>query len=117
MSETIYKQVRAEKAGGDVIDYVIDYTKDLQAVAPDDQIDSSSWAKVGNIVIVDGTGFDTLRTWVFCSGGGRVGEISRLTNTILTVGGRTFVRVIIVKIVTALAQIPEEELVTYDVVV
>jgi hypothetical protein len=107
MSET-YKQVRAEKAPGDVADYVIDYTKDLQQIAPNDTIQSSTWTSTGNIVIDDATGFDTLRAWVWVSGGGRIGEISRLTNTVVTVGGRTFVRVIIIKMVTALAQIPEE---------
>lgn len=116
MSDTCV-QVQAEKTPGDVCDFVIDYTTDLEAVAPNDTLATSSWVKVGNIVIDDDTGRDDTRAWVWVSGGGRVGEISRLVNTVTTVGGRQFVRTLIVKMVTALAKRPEDPIVEIEEVV
>ena len=113
MSDTCV-QVQAEKTPGDVCDFVIDYTTDLQAVAPNDTIITSSWTKSGNIVIDDDTGRDDTRAWVWVSGGGRVGEISRLVNTVTTAGGRQFIRTLIVKMVTALAKLPEDPIVEIE---
>jgi len=105
-----YTYIKAEKALTEDIDYFIDYTKTFALVDPVDSIaeDGSSWALTG-----DGTqGLDDFneaitRCWV--SGGGRIGNVLRLTNTVLTVGGRTHVRLIVIKIVNRLAQLPVEE--------
>ena len=113
MSEVL--QEYAEKAGAEVIDYVIDYTDDLAESDPVDDISTSSWVVVGNLVITDGTVYTTKKSTVWVSGGGRVGEVSRLTNTVTTVGGRTFIRTLLVKMVTKLARSEVQDLVTYEV--
>ena len=107
-------QEYAEKAGLEVIDFTIDYTDDLAESDPADEIISSAWVKVGSIVIADGSQFTIATAIVWVSGGGRVGEVSRLTNTVVTTGGRTFIRTLLVKMVTKLARTEPEELVVYE---
>ena len=54
-----------------------------------------------------GVSGDITTAWITPSGTARIGNVLRLTNTVVTAGGRTHVRLIILKIVNRLALIPE----------
>jgi hypothetical protein len=102
----------AEKLNAEIIDFTIDYTEDLAESSPGDTIVTSAWVVVGDLVIDDGSGYTDNTATVWVSGGGRNGNISRLTNTITTAGGRQIVRQLIVKMVNKLAYYEEEDPVT-----
>ena len=100
-----YTYIRAEKALTEDLDYFIDYTKTFALVTPADTISTSAWALTGAGTLgLDDFDGNITRAWV--SGGTRIGNVLRLTNTVVTVGGRTHVRLIVIKIVNRLAQIP-----------
>ena len=101
----------AEKARLDLIDFSIDYTDEMAQSDPTDIITASVWTKEGNIVIEDGTLFTGTTSTVWVSGGGQVGEISRLHNVVTTNGGREFHYTLIVKMVTKQPQPPSEDVV------
>ena len=105
-----YTYIKAEKALTEDIDYFIDYTKTFALVTPADTISTSAWALEGGTLGADDFSGNITRAWV--SGGTRIGNILRLTNTVVTVGGRTHVRLIVIKIVNRLAQIPVVEAAT-----
>lgn len=100
-----YTFIRAEKALGEDLDFFIDYTKTFALVTPADTISTSAWTLTGagTLGASDYTGAIT-RAWV--SGGTKIGNVLRLINTVVTTGGRTHVRVIPIKIVNRLADIP-----------
>jgi len=102
-------QMYAEKARLSVVDFTIDYTPDIDEVDPTDQLATSVWTVAGDLVIDDGTQFATKTATVWVSGGGNVGEVSRLTNIVTTVGGRTFHYVLLVKIVTFIPKDPADD--------
>jgi hypothetical protein len=112
---SVLLQEYAQKAGSELLDFIIDYTDDLSETYPVDDIITSSWTVVGSdLVIVDDTIFtwDTATVWV--SGGGRVGDVHRLTNTVTTMAGRTFVRTLLVKMVLKYTKTEDEDLVTLE---
>lgn len=102
-----YTYIRAEKGLTEDVDYFIDYTKTFALVDPADSIFTSAWALTGGgtLGVNDYSGNITR---AFVSGGDRIGNVLRLTNTVVTAGGRTHVRLIVIKIVNRLAEIPEE---------
>ncbi len=100
-----YQFIRAEKALGETVDYSIDYAKVLALVSPTDTILTSNWTITSNAVLGAMSINGTIAT-VWVSGGTKIGSIVRLTNTIVSAGGRTHVRVIILKIINRLAVIP-----------
>jgi len=111
-----FTYIRAEKALGEDLDYFITYAKTFALVSPADSISTpgdSTWALVGSGTLgATGVTGDITHAWV--SGGGRIGNILRLTNTVVTAGGRTHVRLIVIKIVNRLAVVPADDLVTIE---
>ena len=106
-----YTYIRAEKALTEDVDFFIDYTKTFDLVDPVDSISTSAWALTGAGTLgLDDFNGNITRAWV--SGGTRIGNLLRLTNTVITAGGRTHVRLIVIKIVNRLAVIPIEDLVS-----
>jgi hypothetical protein len=108
----------AVKMDQEIIDYSIDYSDDLEEIEPADTITGSTWtvSPAIGLTITDGTQFTDTTTSVWVSGGGRNGSIYRLKNTATTAGGRSFVRVLVVKMANKLAYIEEEDAVTIPVV-
>ena len=105
MTTTEYKQIRAEKALGEDIDFFISYDKIFALVDPVDTIlvaQDSTWTLTGGGTL-GSTGITGNVTWAWISGGDKIGNTLRLTNTVVTIGGRTHVRLIIIKIVNRLA--------------
>lgn len=107
-----YKFIRAEKALGEDLDYFITYAKTFALVDPIDSISDpgdSTWTLVGNGTL-GAVGVTGDITWAWVSdNGGKIGDVLRLTNTAVTAGGRTHVRLIVIKIVNRLAVVPVED--------
>lgn len=101
-------QVKAEIMIGEELDYSFDYTKTLALVSPADTIASSTWVKVGNITL-GSESFTTQITTQWVAGAVKIGEVIRITNTAVTAGGRTHVRLLILKVVNRYAQAPDTE--------
>jgi hypothetical protein len=105
-----YRHARAEKGLTEVLDYSFRYTNTFALVTPADTItaeEDSTWVLSGEGVLGATTlAGDITTAWI--SGGGKIGNTLRLTNTVVTAGGRTHVRVLIIKIVNRLDLIPEE---------
>ena len=99
-------QAPAEKALTEDCRFWIDYADDLAEVSPTDVIQSSVWAIDGTLVESD-SGFTDPLTWIRVSGGTKIGTIHRLTNTVVTAGGDTFVRTLTVKIVNIHVKRPD----------
>jgi len=104
-SDANYDYIRAEKGLAEVVDYSIDYAKTFALVTPADTISSSSWAISANGTLGAISTSGSIAT-AFISGGTKIGELIRLTNTMITAGGRTHVRLILIKVVNRLAEIP-----------
>jgi hypothetical protein len=104
----------AVKMDLEVIDYSIDYCDDLAEIEPADTLVGSTWSvsPAGGLTITDGTQFTDTTTSVWVSGGGRNGMIYRLKNTATSAGGRSFVRVLVVRMANKLAYIEAEDPVT-----
>jgi len=100
-----YTHLRGEKALTEVLDYSITYAKTFALVSPTDTINTSTWSISSNATIDSDSDDGTIAT-VWVSGGTKIGNLIRLVNTIVTVGGRTHVRVLILKVVNRLAEIP-----------
>jgi len=101
-----YTHIKAEKGLDEEVDFSISYTKLFALVDPVDVISTSTWSIIGAggvLGAMTATG-DVATAWV--SGGGRIGNVLRLTNTIVTAGGRTHTRLIIIKVVNRLALVP-----------
>ena len=79
-----------------VHDYVIDWSQVMGMHSPSDTILNSSWT-VDNGGVIDASSNTTTETTVWLSGG-TLNEIVRLSNIIVTNGGRTYVRSIEVSI-------------------
>ena len=104
-----YRHARAEKGLTEELDYSFDYTKTLALVDPVDTISTSSWAIIGTGAVLGSETVDGDITTAWISGGDKVGNTLRLTNTVVTAGGRTHVRLLIIKIINRLALIPEDD--------
>jgi len=104
-SDPNYSHIRAEKGLAEDVDYSIDYAKTFDLVSPADTISSSSWAVSSNGTLGAISTSGTIAS-AFVSGGTKIGEVIRLTNTMITAGARTHVRVILIKIVNRLAEVP-----------
>ena len=109
--DSTYKQIRGEIAVGEDLDYSITYAKTFAKVSPTDSVaaaEDSTWTVSGNVTqgtdTITGGGIATL--WITPDGTARVGNIIRMTNTVLTAGGRKHVRLIILKVVNRLAAVP-----------
>jgi hypothetical protein len=82
----------AVKDPDSVLDYKINWTIVMENNNPVDTISTSTWDQDGGVTLDSDSYTDTHATvWV---SGGTLGEYVNLTNTILTVGGRTLVRTI-----------------------
>ena len=79
-----------------VHDYIIDWSDVMNLHSPVDSISSSSWVTDQGTVI-DSDSNTSLQTTVWLSGG-TLNEVAKLVNTIITTGGRTYVRTINVSI-------------------
>lgn len=105
--DTDYVYLRAEKGPAEILDYFIDYTKTFALVDPADSIATTSWALTGGGTLgTDDYSGNITRAFVEPHVDDKIGMVLRLTNTITTAGGRTHVRLIIIKIVNKLAAIP-----------
>ena len=91
MSQTFRKDSDA------VLDYTIDWTDYLTATSPIDSISTSTWTEPTGIT-VNSSDNSALKTTVWLSGGS-VGSKYRLTNRIVTTGGRTDDRTITIVVV------------------
>jgi len=80
-----------------VIDFQINWAATMAESSPADSISTSSWT-ADHGVVVDSNSKTTSTTKVWVSGG-RVGKYSNLVNTIVTAGGRTLERTIVLDIV------------------
>jgi len=79
----------------DVWDYAIDYSALLDLSSPADQISTSAWSVLPTGLTIDSdsiTAPDTAVVWV--SAGGNLETVHKLTNHIVTVGGREIDRTI-----------------------
>jgi len=79
----------------DVWDYAIDYSALLDLSSPADQINTSAWSVTPSGLTIDSDSIvlpDTAVVWV--SGGGNLETIHKLTNHIVTIGGREIDRTI-----------------------
>ncbi len=105
-----YRYMKGEKALTEDLDFFITYAKVFAKVTPTDSIAApanSTWTIEGNATLGT-TGVTDDITWAWVSdSGGKIGDVIRLTNTVVTAGGRTHVRLIVIKIVNQLAMIPE----------
>lgn len=82
-----------DKAPGDVLDYGFDYADELEA---GETIVSSTWSADAGITLgAEGTEDGVATQWV---SGGTAGTTYTLANTIVTSGGRTFVRTLKVRV-------------------
>lgn len=92
-----------EKREGSEFDITLDWSKLLG----DDQINESTWELDAGIE--EGTGGDsfTLQTTVIWLKGGVAGNEYEATNTIVTAGGRTFVRAARIKVVGLVPETPD----------
>lgn len=79
-----------------VHDYIIDWSDVMALHSPVDTIASSSWV-IDNGGVIDSDAFTTVDTTAWVSGG-TLKEIVKLVNTIVTTGGRTYVRTIHISI-------------------
>lgn len=102
----------AQKALTESCRFFIDYTDDLAEVSPADVLLSSVWAINGTVVEED-SGFTDQMSWIRISGGTRIGNLHRLTNTVVTAGGDTFVRTLTIKIVNIQVKRPNVETVEF----
>jgi len=99
-------QFFTEKGPEESLDYTIDYTELLALVTPADTIITSDWTAEGEGTI-DRADFTTEMTTIWLTGGGRIGDVTRLYNVTTTAGGRTHRRLIKIKMVNRLAEPPE----------
>lgn len=79
-----------------VHDYIIDWSDVMNMHTPVDTINSSSWV-VDNGGVVDSESFTSTHTTAWVSGG-TLKEIVKLVNTVITTGGRTYIRTIYISI-------------------
>lgn len=101
--------VPAVKALGENKTFRIDYTDDLAQVDPADTITGSTWAIDDAGMTETASSFTDKVTSIRVSGGTRIGNLFRLTNTVTTVGGDTLVRLLTVKIANLHVKRPDEE--------
>jgi len=111
------KQNYAEIGIGENQDYFIDYEEDtLDLVTPSDQLNTSSWTVSGPGTLgVESNDTTRAWTWVTPSGAAKIGNVIRLINTVVTTGGRTHIRHILLKVTNRLAEVPVVEDATFDV--
>lgn len=99
----------AEKALGESKTFRIDYEDDLAEVDPADTITGSTWA-IDDVNLSEiASSFSDKISAIRVSGGGKIGNLYRLTNTVTTASGDTYVRLLTVKIVNIHVRRPEEE--------
>jgi len=88
----------ATKDPSEILDYTIDYASIFEATEPTDDIQTSVWATSNcagetlTIIEDDFTAPNLTTVWV--SGGGKLGTVHKLVNTVATWGGRTYERTI-----------------------
>jgi hypothetical protein len=90
---------QAYKDPDEILDYVMDYSREFAKSEPVDQIATSVWSVSPDTLDIDSEeviGTDKARVWV--SGGGKLHTSHRLTNRVTTIGGRTYDRTIKVTI-------------------
>lgn len=86
----------AFKAPQELIDFSIDWAAELTAESPADSISTSSWrADFGLVIDSSSNTSTTAEAWV---SGGTIHKMGRVTNTIVTSGGRTYERSVYLKI-------------------
>jgi hypothetical protein len=86
----------------ETLDFVIDWSAEMAASTPADQLSTSTWA-LTDVAADDLTlGADSIvgtdHTKIRVSDGGRIGTTHYLTNTVVTIGGTTHIRTIKVKV-------------------
>lgn len=81
-----------QKAPGETLDYVVDWTTWLGA----DTISSSAW--VVPSALITGTASNSTTTATQFIGGGQAEQDYTVTNTIVTAGGRTAVRAFTIQV-------------------
>jgi hypothetical protein len=91
---------KTTKDAGELIDYVIDWSAELQATEPMDAILASEWRVEGRdaslAIVLDYA--ESARTYVYVAGGTKTNRY-RLINRVSTVAGRTFERSILVEMI------------------
>jgi hypothetical protein len=102
----------AQKALTESCRFFIDYTDDLAEVSPADILQASTWTINGTVVEED-SGYTDQMAWIRVSGGTKIGNLHRLTNTVVTAGGDTFVRTLTIKIVNIQVKRPDVESVEF----
>lgn len=107
--ENTYRHARAEKSLDEELDYSFDYAKTFALVNPVDTIATSNWVITGPGGVLGTTTISGNIATAWISGGLKIGNTLRLTNTVVTAGGRTHVRLLIIKIVNRFALIPEDD--------
>ena len=76
---------------------ILDYTVDWELWLGSDTISTSSWSADSGITVVTSTNSTTSATvWL---SGGTAGEVYNITNRIVTAGGRTDDRTVVVRVV------------------
>ena len=85
-----------QKDPDETLDYTLDWSKYLQNLS-NDTISSSTWTEDSGGISIDSDTNSTTKTTVFLSGGSD-GEKYTLENLIVTSGGRTVKRAIVVEI-------------------
>lgn len=86
------------KAPDEVLDYAIDWSRQLEADGGD-TISTSTWAVTGGSVVIDSQSNTTARSVVWLSGG-TAGQTAHAKATVTTAGGRTHQRTIAIEIST-----------------
>ena len=114
-SKKLPKQDYIEIALSETLDYIFDFTKTLDLVSPSDTVTGSSWVVTGNGTL-SSPGFNTTRTWTWLvpSGAARIGNVIRIKNTVTTAGGRTHVRILILKVTNRQALAPDLDVITLE---
>lgn len=79
-----------DKDPADVIDYSLDWTDELALVSPADTISTSTWTVTTGLTL--SSPLVTGAVTIIVVAGGVAGTEYRLTNTIVTTGGRTVQR-------------------------
>ena len=90
----------ATKDPQEVLDYTIDYTTILQSSTPDDAISISSWFIYNDdgSMTLSNASHDGLIAKIWTAGGGKLGNLVKLTNHITTTSGREYERTIKIRV-------------------
>lgn len=97
---------------GEIVPFQIDYTLDFAEVVPVDTIATSTWATSDAAVATIAAESNTTNvSLVKVSAVGRLGQIVRLTNTVVTTNGYTYKRLLVLKISNKPAQRTDDDVV------